>query len=346
LYSIVDKQWSVLVKTMAILGEEITKRAVTPTALGSARQDIGLAPFEHLHKIACEKHLLHHGELALYKGYRLFAVDGSTLNLHSTAPLAEAFGRPNSTGRKRALPQASFTTLELVNTAWIWNYRLSGHLAGELAESKAITASLGHGDLLLADRLYFDPAWYVDLQNRRVKFLFRLNKNRYSSLTKASQDRILALRAAGNVDCRVDLKVRRKDGTYAILPNLRYIEIKRPGADTLYFITNLGEEEVTTLEAAELYKKRWEIETDFRIFKGQAHLPVVRSRREDTVRQEVLLRILAHNSVRYIQSEACLLHCNRSRHSIVSQATDRGCPIIVAWEKDRASQRMTTWPRW
>jgi len=111
----------------------------------------------------------------------------------------------------------------------------------------------------------------------------------------------------------VDLKVRRKDGTYAILPNLRYIEIKRPRADTLYFITNLGEEEVTTLEAAELYKKRWEIETDFRIFKGQAHLPVVRSRREDTVRQEVLLRILAHNSVRYIQSEACLLH-HRTAH--------------------------------
>jgi len=219
LYSIVDKQWSVLVKTMAILGEEITKRAVTPTALGSARQDIGLAPFEHLHKIACEKHLLHHGELALYKGYRLFAVDGSTLNLHSTAPLAEAFGRPNSTGRRRALPQASFTTLELVNTAWIWNYRLSGYLAGELAESKAITASLGHGDLLLADRLYFDPAWYVDLQNRRVKFLFRLNKNRYSSLTEASQDRILALRAAGNVDCRA-LPSRYKSKSVIWIPDM------------------------------------------------------------------------------------------------------------------------------
>ncbi len=307
--SIVDRHWAGLVATMAAMDVSISRDAVSAAALCKARQGVGTAPFESLHRIAGRRHREQHGQLALYRGYRLHAVDGSTLNLHSSRGLATAFGRPPSTGRRKSPPQATFTVLELVNTGWIVDYRLSRWDAAELAQSKSLAAALGEGDLLLADRLYFDPAWYADLCRRRVKFLFRLNCNRHASLSPESQQRIRVQRAeGGNVDCPVDLRVRTGKNTYTLLPNLRYVEIKRPGALTLHFITNLTPDEVPTLEIAKLYRMRWEIETSLRYYKGQDHLPAVRSRREDSVRQEVMVHVLAHNSARFIQSEACLAH--------------------------------------
>jgi len=306
--SIVDKLWDALAKTMDTMKLSISAEAVSPAALCKARQGVGTAAFEYLHQVANCKHRQNHAGLILHKGYRLHAVDGSSLPLHSNKALTTAFGRPSSTGRQKSPPLATFTILEFVNTGWITDYRLSRCDASELGQSKSLTAGLGQGDLLLADRLYFDPLWYADLCRRDVKFLFRLNCNRHQSLTSESQQRIKEQRTRGNVDCPVDLRVRAGTGkgAYTLLRNLRYIEIKRPGAETLYFITNLDPGELATLEALELYRMRWEIETNLRYFKGQDHLPAARSRREDTVRQEVMLHVLAHNSVRFIQSEACL----------------------------------------
>ena len=304
---------------MAAMNLSIRADPVSPAALCKARQSVGTAAFEYLHHIATGRHFERHAGLTLHKGYRLYAVDGSSLNLHSNRILADRFGRPNSTGRRKSLPQATFTILEFVNTGWITDYRLSRCDVSELGQSKSLTAALGQGDLLLADRLYFDPLWYADLCRRGAKFLFRLNCNRHQSLTAESRQRIKEQRAGGNVDCSVDLRVRTGKSAYTLLKNIRYIEIKRPGAETLYFITNLETGELTTLEAAELYRMRWEIETNLRYFKGQDHLPVVRSRREDTVRQEVMLHVLAHNSVRFIQSEACLAQAAKQ----VEQTTDK-----------------------
>ena len=304
--SIVDNLWPVLVKTMEGLGIDIRREAVSPAALCKGRQDIGIAPFEFLHAIATEKHLRDHRGLALHKGYRLWAVDGSCLNLPSNKNLDAAFGRPSTTGRRKALPQASFVALELVNTGWIADFVLARWDVGELSQSKAIAARLGKGDLLLADRLYFDPAWFAELCQRQVKFLFRLNCNRHKSLTPESQLKVKELRLKGDVDCRVDLRVKTPSGNYEQLKNLRYIEFHRESADTLYLITNLDESEASLQELVALYKIRWEIETNFRFFKGQDHLPSVRSKKEDTVRQEVAVHVLAHNSVRFIQAEACM----------------------------------------
>jgi hypothetical protein len=304
-YSIVDKQWPALVKTMQMMGLPISTEPVSAAALCKARQGIGTVAFEELYRIANRRHLERHHELTLYKGYRLYAVDGSNVTLHSNKKLAAAYGRPSSTGKRKSAPQASFTILELVNTGWIVNYRLGRCDASELSQAKSLSNSLGEGDLLLADRLYFDPTWYADLCQRQVKFLFRLNCNRHQSFTPQSQQRIKEQRTEGNVDCPVDLRVRTGKGSYTLLKNLRYIEIKRPGVETLYFITNLGPHEITTLEVAELYRMRWEIEINLRYFKGQDHLPIVRSKRQDTVRQEILLHVLGHNSVRFIQAEAC-----------------------------------------
>ena len=278
--------------------------AITPSALTQARQALGTDVFFDLLKTSKIKHFEKHNDLITYKERKLYAIDGSNLNLTSCNALAEVFGRPSSTGTKQSLPQASFTALELVNSSWIIDYKLEKCDASELTQAKSLVANhLGPNDLLLADRLYFDTQWYASLIKTETDFLFRVNCDRYKSCTLDSQKQIKQQRAIqGHVDIVTDLRIKGGPETIPV----RYIEIKREHGSTLYFMTTLRSEELSLQEASDLYRMRWEIETDFRFFKGQDHLPVVASRTEETVRQEVAMRVLAHNSLRFVQSEACI----------------------------------------
>ena len=302
-YSALRTKWPVLRKTMEGVGKPIQKTPVSSVALSQIRQKVGSQPFDDLLVSGTRKHLEKHGHIIRFKGFCLYAIDGSSLNLPSTQELENTFGRPSSNGRNQALPQASFTALIFINTGWTTDYILGDCNASELCQTKVLTSKLGPGDLLIADRLNFDTEWFRKLSGRRVKFLFKATKSRFKSFSAESIKQIVEMRTQGNVDCTVDLKIR---GRLDDLMQIRYLEIPREGEETLCFVTNLTQDEFSLEEIVILYKLRWEVETGFRYFKGEDHKPVIISRKEVTVRQEVAARVIAYNTVRYTQSEACL----------------------------------------
>jgi len=289
------------------------------------RGTLGTAPFEALLATANQRVRQELDELCRFKGLRVSAVDGSRLNLPSRRELEQEFGRPRSTGGRPSLPQALLVTLDWLYLGWFYDWKLARYDAAELALARDLCAQLRDGDLLLADRLFFDPHWFTQLNSRGVKFLFRATADRWLSLTKSSKTRVERQRHrhAGHVDLWADLHVRdpltgKRTGTVRV----RYLEIPQPDADTLRFFTNLTAAFLPAQEAAKLYFQRWGIETDFRLFKGQDHLPVVLSRKPQTVRQEILLRLLAHNAVRHVQALACLrLRHVQPQSALPSQST-------------------------
>ena len=300
--------WPVLRKIMEFEDIQLPELPVTAQAFTQARQKVGMKPLQHLHRTANDKMRREFDDMLCYKTLRLWAVDGSCLNLPSRKELDEAFGRPSSTpGAHVAYPQGFFVSLELIQLGWIYDYRLDRYDASELKMTFELTQKLGKDDLLLGDRLFFDSKWFLQLDHRGVKFLFRTSSNRVKCLTRKSQEKVEALRKKSTtVDCEVNLKVdTNHHGKARHILRCRYVEIWRPNQETLYFMTNLAEEFADAKEIAALYWRRWGIEIEFRIFKGEDHLPIVLSRKEHTVKQEILLRVLAHNSVRYVQAEAC-----------------------------------------
>jgi len=324
-YKALKTKWPLLRKSLEQQGRKLGAKPVSAPALSQARSTAGDAPFYSLLKTGNTKHLERHDSITRFKGYRLYAMDGSSLNLHSNDELEEAFDRPHSTGKNKALPQASFTTLQLVDTGWISDYRIGKCDDSELHQTIDLARSLIKGDLLLGDRLSFDTAWFADLDSRNVKFLFRATKSRYKSFTKNSKEQIKKMRKQGNVDCTVELKIK---GASTNTVTVRYVEVVRDGQETLYFITNVPLAEFTLKEIETLYRLRWEIETEFRIFKGPDHLPVILSRTETTVKQEIAARVIAHNTVRYIQAEACLeLHPHNT--SEVDSANCAGDELLL-----------------
>lgn len=261
-------------------------------------------------------------------------MDGSHLNLPSRRELEQEFGRPGSTGGRPSLPQALLVTLDWLCVGWFYDWKLARYDAAELALARDLCVRLQDGDLLLADRLFFDPHWFAQLHGRGVKFLFRATADRWLSLTKSARLRVQRQRHrhSGHVDLWGDLHVRdpltgKRTGTVRV----RYLEIPQAGADTLRFFTNLDAAFLPAQEAATLYFKRWGTETEFRLFKGPDHLPVVLSRKPQTVRQEILLRILAHNAVRHVQALACLrLRLVQPQSALPSQNTEQRA---VSWRK-------------
>ena len=302
-YSALKTKWAILRKALELQGRRLDATPVSAPALSQARLAAGSNPFDTLLKTGNKKHLENHDSLTRFKGYRLFATDGSSLNLHSNSDLESAFDRPHSTGKSKARPQASFTTLQLVDTGWIVDYRIGKCDDSELHQTMELAQSLVKGDLLLGDRLSFDTGWFSNLDAKDVKFLFRATSTRYKSFTKKSKELVKEIKKQGNVDCTVELKIK---GSSSNTVKVRYVEVVREGQETLRFITNIPLVEFSLKEIETLYRLRWEIETEFRILKGQDHLPVILSRTEETVKQEIGARIIAHNTVRYIQAEACL----------------------------------------
>ncbi len=304
--------WPTVHALMAQWSLPMSPSPVSAAALCQIRQKFGVAPFEALHQRANQRLIQHFDGLCRRDGFRLWAVDGSWINLPSEASLEKEFGRPSGgeDGEMRPLPQALFVSLELVNIGWFFDHRLMGCNDAEMQAGRELTEQLGPGDLLLGDRLFFDTLWISNLRSRDVELLLRVTSARWKSFCKDSQERIESLRSLGVVDCPVMLKIdtdHKGCPRGGLLP-LRYIERppEHPGQETMRMITSLPRERLPVEESCALYGERWGIETQYRFFKGQDHLPVVLSRKPETVRQEVLVRMMAHNWVRGVQAEACL----------------------------------------
>ena len=102
------------------------------SSISRARARLGAAPFSALRE-SCVAPLAHPGTAgAWYRGLRLVAFDGSSLNLPDEARNREEFGLPGSSRGSAAFPQARLTAMVEVGThaAFAWH-------AGPLAQSEA-----------------------------------------------------------------------------------------------------------------------------------------------------------------------------------------------------------------
>lgn len=285
---------------------------VTPAALCQVRQRLGLSALQKLYGTANARGKASFEGLARRWGLHVWAVDGAWLNLAPVPALAAHFGRPSgSENGHLPMPQALLVSLDLVNLGWVTDYRLKPCRDAELQAGKELTAGLGATDLLLADRLFFDTLWMKNLRERSVEILWRVTAGRWKCFCEQSQLQVQELRLrGGTLDCDVFLKIdacRRGHPRGGLLP-LRYLEIPPGHSDqeTMRLLTSLPRERLPAEEAPDAYHQRWGVETEIRFLKGPRHLPVVLSRKPETVRQEVLLRIMAHNWVRSVQAQACL----------------------------------------
>jgi hypothetical protein len=219
-----------------------------------------------------------------YKGYRLVAVDMTTLALPACPEVEAAFQSPvDSKKRKAKAPKATLTALWDISTNTPLDWKLEQCYASERFAAYELMTQLGAKDLLIADRGHSSRQMLVDLQAGGVAYLIRMPLGKAGGFREV---RAFAQNASA-WDSPILLhedKNRTGDPTVAV----RLVKMTLPSGEIAVFATNLlSVTEHPPSSICELYCYRWDIETAFREMKVWHGLENFHARFADGIHQEV-----------------------------------------------------------
>lgn len=238
-----------------------------------------------------------------YKGMRLMAIDGTTLDLFDSGENRKEFGRPKNGRTHGPFPQARCVALCELGTRVIWRTALGRYHDGEPTLLRQLFQFLSGGMLVLMDRNFLSFEIASRTRKQQGQFLIRCKSNRVLPVLHRLQDgsylsRIYATWYDQQKD-RKGLEVRVIEYTLD--------DPHRVGCDDLHrLVTSLLDDRAhPSDELIVLYHQRWEQELAFDELK--THLrqrEVLRSQRPEGVRQEIYALLISHFIIRKIAFDA------------------------------------------
>jgi len=219
-----------------------------------------------------------------YAGLRVLAIDGTRLSLPPGQALIDAFGTPANQHGPAPVAMAGLVQLWDVGANAPVDFALTGCDFHERTQAFDLFAQVGPGDLLIGDRGYPSFAIYRALCRRRTRFLLRCSQR--------SCKEVIDFIASGADEavvrfvCR-DLAGKRIAGTPAI--PIRLLRIPLPNGQNEILATNLWQQRGhDRMALADLYTRRWTIETAFREMKVFHALEDFSATSADGIFQEVV----------------------------------------------------------
>jgi hypothetical protein len=190
-------------------------------------------------------------------GRRVFAVDGTKINLQRSPDLELAFGVPND----GYCPQVLMSILLDVCAKTPVDVQVSSFASSERDHLFDMLPSLAAGDVLVLDRGYPSHDVLQTLVQECIDFLIRVP----STHTFAVVDE---LRASDGDDYLFYLDPPAGSPPEWKRLTLRVVRIKAPDGTESFFITTLRRSSFSRKQLRALYHMRWEAEEFFKLFKG------------------------------------------------------------------------------
>ena len=287
----------------------LNKDNPTSSALIQQRDKIKLEAFEWLlkefNKVTIQN--------KTYKGYRLLAVDGSSIPISYDENDKETYIdlSPNK-GHNRFHLNAMYDLLEHTYEDIIIQGEANNDENG--AFNTFVDRYNGDNAIFIADRCYESYNSFVHVMNSNQKFLIRVKDISSNGILSALNlkdgvfdltiNRILTLKQTKDVKNNPDkFRFMPKKSTFDFMDKsnpyydikFRTLRFKLDNGKYECIITNLSKEEFTVDEIKDLYNKRWGIETSFRELKYAVGMSAFHSKRRDFIKQEIYLRILFYN---------------------------------------------------
>jgi IS4 transposase len=236
-----------------------------------------------------------------WKGRAVFRIDGSTVSMPDEPSLVETFGYAKTRHGPSRFPVGRVTFIELAGVEVIWNYRLDEYTCDEDSQLHDMWHTLPTGCICLMDRKFCSFYNLAKLRQRRIGVVCPLHQRR------DPQKLIRQGRALGPREWLVPLDLapqlrRRYDDPS--LPDRHWVRLIRVDfwrgshRHTLWVVTTLLDPvEYPADQIADLYRRRWEIETRIGSLKTTLEMNVLRSKSPQAVYREVAAIILGHNLV-------------------------------------------------
>ncbi len=270
-------------------------------AIAKARARLGVEPLRALFQATVRPLATDATRGAWYRGLRLVAVDGATLDVPDTAENDQHFGRPGSSRGegKGAFPQIRVVGVAECGTHAMFAAALGPYSAPERTLATQVLPTVGPGMLLMADRGFTSYELWHTAAATGADLLWRassvLSLPVLQDLPDGSYLSHLIRKGREPIPVRV-IEYTVDDGRAPVDEHYRLIT------------TLLDPDQAPAVELAELYAQRWEFETALDELKTHQRgaKVVLRSKSPDGVEQEVWGFLLVHWAIRDLMHTAAL----------------------------------------
>jgi Insertion element 4 transposase N-terminal/Transposase DDE domain len=272
---------------------------VARSTVSQARDRVGSEPLRWLFERSASTWSSRSAEAHLWRGLRLYGMDGSTIRVPDTPENRAAFGGQ----RARSGSVSGYPMVRLVVLMALRSHLLAaahfGRYEGsyELECARSLYPSIPPASLTVVDRLYFTASVLLGIE---------AGGNERHWLTRARSNlsaRVVKRFGAGDelIEMEVSSQARKKDTSLPRHWQARRIRYKRPGFREQWLLTSLRDPETyPATEVVSLYHERWELELGYDEIKTELleREEAIRSKKPDGVLQELWGVLLAYNLVR------------------------------------------------
>ncbi|MDR2295885.1 MAG: IS4 family transposase [Clostridiales Family XIII bacterium] len=291
--------------------------AMSKQAFSKARQNIDPELFRHLLRKATVEPFMEPDVAERHKGYRVFAIDGTDIEIEPTKENLKYYGTKGSDTACRA--KASFLC-EVIDgviiDAIIGNNGNERTLAEEHIEYFSRFAT--EKDLIVFDRGYPGKKLIADLFDRNIKFLMRLQKSFDMNIDKDERN-----------DFYADMK--HKGSTY----RLRVIKFLLESGEEETLITNLEPEDFGTEDFKELYFMRWAIETKYNLLKNCLLIEHFTGKTRTSIEQDFYAAAYLSNMAAFVQSDADHVIAEEDSHKKLKHKRQVNRQLLIGMLKDK-----------
>lgn len=266
----------------------LPSREVTKSAFTQARRKLNPEAFVELNDLVVAHFYAKAAGVRRWRGYRLLAVDGTTLRLPDTAQVRGEF--EVSPGE---VPQARLVELYDVLNRVMLGAECSPLYMGERFHAERLVERCTAGDLVLYDRGF--PGFYLMALHRQrgVDFCMRVTTTQFTQTAAFAQSGLAEQWVAIAPSGRVRSECRR-EGLDASPLGVRLIRVELPSGEEEILMTSLGET-IAVDEFASLYRQRWGIEEAYKAQKCRVELESFSGKTVCSVLQDIHANLLSAN---------------------------------------------------
>lgn len=247
-------------------------------------------------------------------GRPVFSVDGTTLSCPDTISINDRYPKPDT---HYAAEGIGFPILRMVlivshTTGAIIDLQQSpyrGKNTNEIALFARTWSQLKRGDVVVGDRAYASSLHYYFLPYKGVDIIARkLDRHRIGEqniiTTLSRADYIAQIpKPSHRPRYYLALAYRRAPRSFPV----RYTSLKTNGVggpSRVELLSSFTDGTISKAQLGELYRRRWDIETDIRAFKIDLGADILRCKSADMVEKELWMTVLTNNAVRYLAAKA------------------------------------------
>ena len=285
-------------------------------------------------------------DLVRWGGFRLLALDGTTITLPGRKRLRDDFGVAKN-GKSAGTPQARMVMLQLPLVRMPWRYELARIDEGERTIAARLLDDLRPDDLVLMDQGFWSYGLFHQIQQAGAYFGIRLHPGVKMKTLKRLDSHVRLVR------WNTPTGPRWRGMNLPESITLRVIDYQIPGFRPSAIVTNVLSPQhidradwvrmATESESGRsldrrirlrvgLYHRRWEIETTFHELKAVQGLErSLRSRTAASIRYEVAGHVVLYLLIRWLMVEAA------------ARAAPQGDPLGLSF-KHALEELLTAWP--